>query len=130
MSQCSATTRSGARCKGVAIDGLGLCVSHHPEFAHARRRNASRGGKRGGRGRRSPATAELARLQEHFEDLAENVLAGTLDRGKAAVAIQALNGARACVRDAVAAREQEEIAQRLDALEDELAEPETGRRGV
>ena len=48
-----------------------------------------------------------------FEDLAEQVLAGDIERGVGAVVGQILNGARACVRDGLAAREQEELVARL-----------------
>ena len=48
---------------------------------------------------------ELARLQRRFEDLAEQVLSGDIERGVGAVAGQLLNGARACIRDGLTARE-------------------------
>jgi len=63
---------------------------------------------------------ELARLQARFEELAEKVLSGDVERGVGAVVGQLLNGARACVRDGLAAREQEELVARLEALEEGL----------
>lgn len=41
---------------------------------------------------------------------------------------QLLNGARACVRDALTAQEQEELIERLEALEAALESKEGGRR--
>ena len=117
MVKCSAITRSGERCRGVAIDSSGLCYAHHPDHAEDRRRAARKGGHRGGRGR---PTSELARLASRFEDLADKVLSGEVERGVGAVAGQLLNGARACVRDGLTAREQEELVARLEALEDAL----------
>jgi len=114
MSKCSAIKANGQRCGGRAIDGSQWCWNHDPAYAEARQRNASKGGKRGGRGRPS---AELARLQERFEELAEKVLSGEVERGVGAVAGQLLNGARACVRDGLAAREQEELVARLEEVE-------------
>jgi hypothetical protein len=99
------------------------CINHDPDKAEARRRRASKGGKRGGRGRPS---VELARLQARFEDLAENVLSGEVERGVGAVVGQLLNSARACVRDALAAREQEELVARLEALEEALERNNSG----
>jgi hypothetical protein len=90
------------------------CIGHDPDQAEARRRRASKGGKRGGRGR---PMADLARLQGRFEKLAEQVLSGEVERARAAVAGQLLNGARACVRDGLSAREQEELVERLEELE-------------
>jgi hypothetical protein len=45
------------------------------------------------------------------------VLEGEVERGAGAVAGQLLNGARACVRDGLTAREQEELVERLEDLE-------------
>jgi hypothetical protein len=102
------------------------CINHHPNHEQARRRRASKGGKRGGRGRPS---IELARLQGRFEELADKVLSGEVERGVGAVVGQLLNGARACVRDGLAAREQEELVGRLEELE-RLLEARVSRRGA
>jgi hypothetical protein len=125
LSRCTAIKPSGERCKVRAIEGSEWCWNHDPAHAAERRRHGSRGGKRGGRGRPS---AELARLQRRFEELAESVLCGEIERGAGAVAGQLLNGARACVRDALAAREQEELIERLEALEEGLERQKGERR--
>jgi hypothetical protein len=102
------------------------CIGHDPDKADARRRRASKGGRRGGRGR---PTTELARLRDRFEELADKVLAGDVERADAAVAGQLLSGARACVRDGLAAREQEEIVERLESLESTLEQRPQGQNG-
>ncbi len=117
MAKCSGITQAGTACKGIPIDGSDYCYVHHPDRIEERRRHGSKGGKRGGRGRPS---VELARLQGRFEDLATKVLSGEIERGVGAVAGQLLNGARACVRDGLAAREQEELVARLESLEEQL----------
>ncbi len=114
MALCSGIRADGGRCRAQAISDSQWCFSHHPDYEEQRRRRASKGGKRGGRGRPS---VELARLQARFEELAEKVLSGDVGRGVGAVAGPLLNGARACVRDGLAAREQEELIARLEALE-------------
>ena len=88
MSQCTSITRGGERCKGVAIDASDLCYAHSPSHADARKRAARKGGQRGGRGR---PTTELASIKDRLERLAEDVLAGRIDRSDAAVAGQLLN---------------------------------------
>ena len=123
MAKCSGITQAGTACKGIPIDDSQWCYVHHPERIEERRRHGHRGGKRGGRGRPS---VELARLQARFEELAEKVLRGDIERGVGAVAGQLLNGARACVRDALAAREQEELVARLEALEETLERNNSG----
>jgi hypothetical protein len=93
------------------------CLNHHPDRDAQRRRAGSKGGKRGGRGRPS---AELKRLQAVFEGWADDVREGELSRADAAVMCQLLNGARACIRDAVHAREVEELTERMEAIEEAL----------
>jgi hypothetical protein len=119
MAKCAGITQAGTACKGIPIDGSQWCYVHHPETAGTRRRDGAKGGKRGGRGR---AVVELARLHHRFEELADKVLAGEVDRGDASVAGQLLNYARACLKDALAAREQEELVERLESLEKSLEE--------
>ena len=116
MAKCAGITQAGTACKGIPIDGQ-WCYVHHPDRTAERRRYGSKGGRRGGRGRPS---AELARLQRRFEELADAVLSGEIERGVGGVAGQLLNGARACVRDALAAREAEELEARLEQLEEAL----------
>jgi hypothetical protein len=128
MSVCSGIRADGGRCKAQAMRNSEWCINHHPDYEQARRRRASKGGKRGGRGRPS---VELARLQGRFEELADKVLSGEVERGVGAVVGQLLNGARACVRDGLAAREQEELVERLEALEEALEQSRnSGRYGA
>jgi hypothetical protein len=114
LARCAAIKPNGERCKADAIDHAEWCWSHHPDHQDERRRRASRGGRRGGRGR---PVAELTKLQERFEDLANKVLDGELEKGRAVVAGQLLQGARACIRDRLKATEQLELIQRLETLE-------------
>jgi hypothetical protein len=102
---------------GGAVGPLGGCYQHDPSYELDRKRDAQRNGKRGGRGRPNPGTADLHRLQSRFEALAEQVLAGTVDRADAAVAAQCLNGARSCIAASAKLREIEDFEKRLDALE-------------
>jgi hypothetical protein len=128
MSICSGIRADGGRCQAQAMRNSEWCINHDPEQAEVRRRRASKGGKRGGRGRPS---VELARLQGRFEELADKVLSGEVERGVGAVVGQLLNGARACVRDGLAAREQEELVERLEALEEALEQSRnSGRYGA
>ena len=80
-------------------------------------RAASRGGKRGGRGR---PVAEISDLKRRFEELAEDVLDGKVDRGDAAVCGQLLNYAVRAV--GLKAKEVEELEGRLEELETLLAQ--------
>jgi hypothetical protein len=117
LTKCIGITREGQRCRGVAIDSSGYCYAHHPDHADERRQAARKGGKRGGRGR---PVGELARLGARFEELADMVLRKEVDRADGAVAGQLLNGARACTRDGLKAKEVEELEGRLEELEQVL----------
>jgi len=114
MAVCAGIKVDGGRCRAQAIRDSQWCFNHHPDYEEQRRRRASKGGKRGGRGHSS---SELARLQGRFEELAEQVLSGEVERGVGAVAAQLLNGARACVATRLKAIEQEEVLERVEELE-------------
>jgi hypothetical protein len=114
MARCSAIKADGNRCKVEAMPEAEWCWNHHPAYEEARQRRASKGGKRGGRGR---PQAELAALKARLSDLAEAVLAGEVDKGAAAVAGQLLNTVIRAVSVEMKVREQEEILQRIETLE-------------
>ena len=82
MAKCSGITQAGTACKGTPIDGSQWCYVHYLDTAETRRRHGRKGGKRGGRER--PMT-ELHSIRDRLETLAEDVLAGRVDRSKAAV---------------------------------------------
>jgi len=117
MSQCTAITRGGQRCKGVAIEASGLCYSHSPNQADARKRAARKGGQRGGRGR---PQADLNALKDRLISLGEDVLDGRVDRADAAVCGQLWNTAIGAIRTALKAKEVEEMERRLMELEELL----------
>src|SRR5215212_2520647 len=122
MAKCSGITQAGTACKGIPIDGSQWCYVHHPELTEERKRHGKRGGHRGGRGR---PVQELARLQARFEELAEGVLRGKVEKSVGAVVGQLLNGARACMATRLKAVEQEELIERLETLE-QVAEHRKG----
>jgi hypothetical protein len=119
LAVCSAIARSGGRCKGIAIDGSGLCHAHHPDRADARRQAARKGGQCGGRGR---PMAEVADVKRRLSDLAEKVLDGTVDRADAAVVGQLLGTVIRAIGTELKVREQMDLIERLDELEAVLAQ--------
>jgi hypothetical protein len=114
MSVCSGIRVDGGRCKAQAMRNSEWCINHHPDQAEVRRRRASKGGKRGGRGR---PIAELGSLREENADIRRRLLEGELLPNVAAVAVQSINTDIRAVGAAMKAREQEEILERLQALE-------------
>ena len=125
MSRCVATKPNGERCKIEAISDAEWCWSHHPDYEQARRRRASKAGRRGGRGR---PQAELANIKERLSELATDVLEGRQDKGVAAVASQVLNVYLWAVSVELKVREQTELIERLEALEEALEHNGSGGR--
>ncbi len=98
--------------------GAQWCYNHAPACQAERRRNAARGGKARPRG-------ELAAIKGRLSDLADDVLEEKVDKGAAAVAGQLLNTYLRAVSVELKAREQLELLERLEALEETLE----GRKG-
>jgi hypothetical protein len=125
MTKCSGITQAGTACKGIPIEGSQWCYVHHPDHAEERRRHGSKGGKRGGRGR---PVAELASLRDENADIRRRLLEGELPPNVAAVAVQSINTDIWAVSATLKAREQEEIAARLEELETLLEQWKEERR--
>ncbi len=118
MARCPEIKANGQRCKGDAIPGAGWCFSHDPGRAAERRRNASRGGKLGGRGRGS---GELAEIKTLLTNLTDRVLGGegveALETGRAAVANQLVNTRLRAVELERKIKETDELEARIEELE-------------
>jgi hypothetical protein len=126
LDRCAAIKPTGERCKVRAMEGSQWCWNHDPAHADERRRHGQRGGKRGGRGR---PQAELSDIKQRLSELADDVLEGRQDKGVAAVASQVLNVYLRAVSVELKAREQLELIERLEMLEEAL-EQKGGRRGA
>lgn len=125
MSRCAGIRADGGRCGAQAIRESQWCFNHHPDYEEQRRRRASRGGKRGGRGR---PQVELAAIKERLSTLADDVLTGGVDRGDAAVVSQVLNVYLRAVSVELKAKEQQDLMERLEELESLLERENEGRR--
>jgi hypothetical protein len=128
LSECAFVKPNGERCASRAMKSYEHCYNHRPDLSEERSRNASKGGKTGGRGR--PA-AELASIKKLLEDLTSRVLgdAGApqrLDTGRAAVANQLINTRLRAIELARKIKETDELAARLERLERAQA-PRRGR---
>jgi hypothetical protein len=110
MARCAAIKANGERCRLDAKGKQSMCWAHAPENAAARRKRASRGG-------RAKANQELPSIKALLEDLTEQVLAGDLETGRAAVANQLINTRLRAIELERKVREQEEVLERLEALE-------------
>jgi hypothetical protein len=123
MTKCSGITQAGTACKGIPIEGSQWCYVHHPDHAEERRRHGSKGGKRGGRGR---PQAELSDIKRRLSDVADDVLEGRQDKGVAAVASQVLNVLLRAISVETKLKEQFELVERLESLEEGLEQSRGG----
>ncbi len=115
MSRCLGTKRDNSPCTVSVEPPQSFCWWHDPANAEARKQAAARGGKRAGRGR---PQAELSDIKRRLSDLADDVLEGRQDKGVAAVASQVLNVLLRAISVEMKQKEQLELVQRLEALEE------------
>jgi len=123
MAQCAAIKPDGTRCRGGATEGSEWCYNHDPAREEERRANARKGGKRGGRGR---PTAELQALRAENAELRDKLLEGEIEPRIVAVCIQSINVDARIVDLMLKAKDQEELEERMTALENALASSKRG----
>ena len=121
MVRCAGVKRDGGRCTVIVNGSQNYCYQHDPKRAEERRRNASRAA-------RGKPNRELLGIKQRLSGLADAVLIGGVDRGVAAAASQILNVYLRAVSVELKAREQLELTERLEALEEAL-EQQKGDRG-
>jgi hypothetical protein len=129
MRRCSCIKADGQPCKGVPIKGSEWCPAHHPDYVEARREHGRRGGRRAGRGR---PLAELHALKAENEDLRQRMIRGELEPRVVSICVQSINVGARLIEVALKAREQQELEQRMTALEEALGMRSAGsqRRGA
>ncbi len=130
MSVCAAIKPNGARCKARAMKGSQWCFNHHPAHSEERQRNASKGGRRGGRGRPAGSGAEgLQDIKDLLKSLIDDVLSGDVERATAIAANQLLNTSLRALELERRWRELEALEGRLAAVEDVLKRREKRQLG-
>jgi hypothetical protein len=119
MPQCQGIKRDGGRCTLSVPAGVQWCFNHDPARSGERKRNASRAG-------RTKGTGEISDLKKQLKDLASDVLSGEVGRSEAAVVNQILNTRARLIELERKIKDQEELEDRLEALEDVLKARRTG----
>ncbi len=114
--RCSGITRGGSRCRLDATRGS-YCYQHSPETVEERRRNASRGGKAGGNGR--PGSGEVTEAKGFVRGLVNKLIKGEVERDTATAAFMGLNVLARYIELERKIREQDEVLERLEALEEQ-----------
>ena len=119
MVRCAAVKANGERCKVDAMPDSDRCWSHDERMADERRRRASKGGKRGGRGR---PQAELNQLKAEVQEVIEAVRSGELDRSIGGVLFQGYNTLLKAHAVALDVQERLELLPRLEEIEERMQE--------
>ena len=113
MPRCSYTYEDFSQCRRIVSAEQEYCYSHDPARASERKRNAARGG-------RAKASGELGRVKARLHTLADMVEEGQMDRADAAVISQIWGTYLQAVSVELKVREQLEITERLEMLEESL----------
>src|SRR5215208_3798158 len=119
MPRCSHTYEDSSQCRRIVSAEQKYCYSHDPLRAGERKRNAARGG-------RAKASGELGRIKARLHTLADMVEEGQMDRADAAVISQVWGTYLRAVSVELKAREQQELLERLEALETLQSQAKTG----
>jgi flagellar motility protein MotE (MotC chaperone) len=119
MPKCSATKANGTPCERLIDAAAIYCYSHDAERADQRSRNASKAAK-------SKGSTELAEIKAQLRRIADDVLAGDLEKGRGSIAAQVLGVFVRVVEVERRVKETDELEERLAALEQA---PASGRRG-
>jgi hypothetical protein len=107
------------------MKGSQWCFNHSPDYSEERRRNASKGGRAGGKAQ--PGTGdEVSWLRQTLKDVVDGVLTENMNRSRAAVAVQALNALQSLLETEHRIKEAQEFEERIAVLEERLAEQQPG----
>ena len=121
MARCAGLKRDGSPCTATVNPPQTLCWWHDPANAEQRRRSASKAG-------RAKPSREIVAVRTRLSGLADDVLAGRVDRADAAVAGQLLGTVIRAIGMELKVKEAEDFERRLAELE-EYYERERDRQG-
>ncbi len=119
--QCSGITREGARCTRSVEGPNGLCWLHDPTRSEERRRAASKAG-------RAKPNREIIDIKQRLSVLADAVLEDRVEKGTGAVVSQILNVYLRAISVELQVKEQAEILERLEQLEEDREREKESRR--
>ena len=120
MARCAGVKADGTACERIVSDDHTWCYAHDPSKAEARSHNASKAG------RVKTIAGEVVEIRERIRQLAEDVIEGRVDKGKASVAFQGLGVAVKYFELQRRIKETDELLQRIEALEEERRTDSSG----
>src|SRR5215218_9530505 len=108
--KCSAIKADGARCERIVAGQKEYCFSHDEARSEERAAIAAKGG-------RSRLGGDLSSIKKDLRQLADDVLEGRQDKGRAAIAAQIFGVLIRANQVELKAREVEELEKRIEDLE-------------
>ena len=118
MARCCASKANGEPCERIVGASQDYCFAHDPNRAAERARNASRAA-------RSKPSREMAVLKGQLRAVADGVLSGAVEPKRGAVAVQALSALTRAIELERRIKEEDQLTERLDALEDLVNQAES-----
>jgi hypothetical protein len=111
MARCAGFKGDGTPCERIVAASATYCYSHDKARAEERSRNASKAAKSKG-----PST-DIVEVKAQLRTIADDVLEGRLDKGRGSVAAQILGVFVRVVEVERKVKEQDELVERLEQLE-------------
>src|SRR5215217_2114625 len=106
VARCAGFKPDGTPCERIVGASQSYCYAHDPSCREERRRNAARAGK-------SRPNKEVAALKDQLAKLADDTLAGRLDKGVAVAVVQIANARVRLLEAERRIREQGDLEQRI-----------------
>jgi hypothetical protein len=125
MPRCAGKKGDGTPCERIVSASHEYCYAHDPVYAEDRKKAASKAARSPAKSR---STTEIREIKGRLKDLYAAVLEGRAERAAAAVCNQICNTQLRAIELERRVREQDEMEERLDHLEDLLEEAESTAR--
>jgi hypothetical protein len=117
MPRCAGKKGDGSPCERIVGSSREYCYAHDPAFAEDRKKAAAKAAKSPTKGR---SNTEIREIKGQLRHLYDAVLEGVVGRQDAAVANQIANSQLRAIELERRVREQDELEERVDELEDLL----------
>jgi hypothetical protein len=124
MPRCAGQKGYGTPCERIVGSSQEYCYAHDPSYAEDRKKAASKAARSPAKSR---STTEIREIKGRLKDLYAAVREGRAERAAAAVANQIANTLLRAIELERRVREQEELEERLDELENLLEGAERSR---
>ena len=121
MNRCAAITNAGGRCSRYVNESKQYCYAHDPQRSEERKHNAAKAGSV------KTGSAEIREIKVEIRRIVKNVENGQIQTGRASLMIQGLGSLRYFIELERKIKETDELAQRLEAIEQAQRSTTRGR---